>query len=174
MNVIEIVYKGLIKRGRCTIDDIPEEYREGVENLLEGRTTKAEDAEIDEVEITFKKHGAITIPNTSGYILPVTKMLMDNNNANIIIPYNNIFISDLFQDEFPKDVKYFINRVENNYKAFENDNINVSIDTVDSDCVIHLKGTPTNAFDRVILRLDIRIESSNYEDMYLTIYVFGK
>lgn len=175
MNVVEVVYKGLIERGRCTMDDIPEEHREGVKNLLEGTSTKVEDTGINEDEtLSFGKHGAITIPNINCYSLTTNEMVIDNR-TDIIIPYNDIFTSELFQDEYPKDVNYFISRVENNYMAFKDDKVDVSIDTVDNNCVIHLEGSPRiNAIGRVMLRMDIRIESSNYEDMHLTIYAFGK
>lgn len=175
MNVLPIIYKGLLKRGRCTLEDVPEEYREETKVLLEHQDSidkNDEDMIGSEVIEENNKIGAINIPNVDGYSISISKMLIDGKYV-LTIPYGEIFTKDLFS-QAPKDVVYKIQRIENSYMQFEDD-LKVSINTIDGDCVLTVEGTPKYKGDEksIILRIDIGIESSNYEDMYFTIYLYS-
>lgn len=175
MNVLPIIYKGLLKRGRCTLEDVPKEYREETKALLENQDSIDENIEYmiePEVNEENNKIGAINIPNIDEYSILVSKMLITGKYT-LVIPYGGIFTKDLFS-QAPKDVVYKIQRIENSYMQFEDD-LKVTIDTIDSDCVLTFEGTPKckDGEKSIILRIDIGIESSNYEDMHFTIYLYS-
>ena len=175
MNVLPIIYKGLVKRERCTLEDIPEEYREETKSLLENQDSPDESIndtiELEAVEEN-NKIGAINIPNIDKYSIPVSEMITDGKYV-LTIPYGEIFTKDLFS-QAPEDVVYKIQRIENNYMQFEED-LKVSINTIDNDCVLTFDGTPKYESNKriIILRIDVGIESSNYEDMHFTIYLYS-
>lgn len=175
MNILPIIYKGLVKRERCTLDDIPEEYREETKILLENQDSPDEIIE-DAIELNAveenNKIGAINIPNIDEYSISVNKMITDGKYV-LTVPYERIFAKDLFS-QAPEDVVYKIQRIENNYMQFEDD-LKVSINIVDNDCVFTFEGTPKCESNErfIILRIDIGIESSNYEDMHFTIYLYS-
>lgn len=175
MNVLPIVYKGLVKRGRCTINDVPEEYREETKLLLEGQEISNEviEKEVETLMEENTKFGAVTIPNISGYPISVSKMLIDGK-CKVTIPYGELFTKELFPTAYPLNVQYDITRIENNYMRFE-DGLKVSVDTVDSDCVLTFEGVPKCEYNSkvVMLRIDVKIKSSNYEDMHFTIYLYA-
>lgn len=175
MNVLPIIYKGLVKRGRCTLDDVPEEYREETKLLLEGQDSPDESIkDIIEHETVEEnnKIGAINIPNIDDYSIPASKMIADRKYV-LMIPYERIFTKDLFPQAL-EDIVYKKQRIENDYMRFEDD-LKVSISSIDGDCILTFEGTPKYESDErfVILRIDIGIESFNYEDMHFTIYLYS-
>jgi hypothetical protein len=175
MNVLPIIYKGLVRRERCTLEDVPEEYREETKSLLESQDSpdKSIKDTIKPETIEDNKIGAINIPNIDEYSISVSKMITDRKYV-LTIQYEGIFTKDLFS-QAPEDVIYKIQRIENKYMQFEED-LKVSINTIDNNCVLTLEGTPKYESDErfIILRIDVGIESSNYEDMHFTVYLYSK
>ena len=170
---VDIIYKGLVKRGTYTIDKVPKEYRESVQKLLNGESENNNEEPVEESTEEFVKYGAVTLPKINGYPVDVDSVMM-TGKIRIDLEFDVIFPSDLFS-VFPRDVQYSIQRVENIWNRFRS-KVDVIIDTIDEDALVLVNGFPSaicNPGD-TLLRIDLKIESSNYEDMYLTIYLCAK
>lgn len=150
-NVIASIYNKLLAKGRLTKEQIPKDA------IIVKETPKEEAP----VEIL----GAITLPKISGITFDETLMA-------------KILSTDIFNEPilngmpFPLNIEYKLIRIERN-PIFMIDNVMVNfIQSADG-----ISFSIPRDIDRMgitgapIFRIDIEIHSSNYETMYLTIYV---
>ena len=164
MKAAPVLYKRLIERGRCTIDDIPEICREETQRLLNGETMESIITSAKEAIESNYRHGAITLGTLNIEFHPD-----DGGRTVVLLDHDTIFRSYLDGKDEPIDIAYGLTRVENVYNAFDG-LVDVQIDTVGDTLALAVNGfAKKDAL--TYLRIDLSIQSSNYEDMRLTIYL---
>lgn len=175
MNIFGYSYAKMIDHGLCTIDQIPDEHREAtlkyVNNDVEAPSEVAD--EIPEVADTNLIHGALTIPKIDDVEID-TSVMDQGESVTVDFRTDDIFTTDVLAgNPNPHDIYYRIGRVENVYGKL--DGLTLSIAESTESFSIIMSGTPKNiTSDCTILRVDLIITSSNYEDMRLTIYFNAK
>ena len=164
MNSIIYSYAKMINDGICTIDQIPAQYRDDVSTYIQSGGSSSPSGE--------------EIPVIGGaFCLPTMTVKIDTsilgNNGSIDIGYLNtdIFTKDVVgANPMPESIEYSCIRVENVYGKFQS---NPQVEIInESGLTVRISGTPKNIVpDCTILRIDIKITSSNYEDMRFTLYI---
>lgn len=169
MNSIIYSYAKMIDDNICTISQIPQKYRDEVRGYMESMDNDVNSNELVD-DTTPKIYGA-------HYLYPITdivdtSILGNGGSVSIEIANETIFsISELDSDPMPNAIKYEIIRVENVYGKFKTEPV-VELTNTPTGFKIKLQGTPKNiAPDSTILRVDLRITSSNYENMRITLYI---
>ena len=120
------------------------------------------------------KHGALTLPKMDS-IVDVDESMFSGKIDDVFI-YGNIFSIDLMKNkDYPSNIKYEILRVDNVYSKFRSE-VDAKIATIENNCVLHIDGYPSayNNPGDTMLRIDLKITSDNYEDMFTTIYLVAK
>lgn len=148
-------YSRLLKHGKISVEQIPEELRNDVLSY-EPITETIETEDKDEL------NGAI-------YLDPIYCKLIDDC---IVIDSKSVF-SPIVLNGSPEPVNTDcrVTRVENVYGAFPN-GVNVKVLRLDDVFVVSIDSPPISTkSNEVVLRVDIIIGSSNYEDMHLTAYI---
>lgn len=147
---IAFIYNKLFKKGDITEDQIPQEakdiYNEAIQEI---------------VYTDIEKFGAFTIPHMN--------ISMDDSYE-ATIKTNDIFTDELIgTNHRPEDIIYSLFRVEKNPLEFSG---NVSVEIVDqSQDGFGIKAAgERNGIVDLLFRIDVLIESSNYEDMIVSIY----
>lgn len=155
MDTLLRAYATLVEKHALTLEQVPEKYREAVENY---------DPSLDVTDIPDPEpglNGALTL-----------KPLHVEYDLNTFVYNEDLFTPDLLGDlPMPENMTYSIRRVENVYGAFAED-VEITIDPISTGFVIKLAEEPINVQEhRTVLRIDMIISSSNYEDMLLTVYM---
>ena len=167
MNSIVYSYAKMINDNICTISQIPEEYRDEVTRYMESGDGSPNAPAVEDG------------PNIYGalYLYPITDVIDTSilgNGGTVSIEFENadIFtIQEIGSNPAPTDITYEIIRVENAYGKFKT-TPSVELVNSGSGVEIRISGTPRNIVpDSTILRIDLKIISSNYEDMRITIYI---
>lgn len=152
----------------CTIDDVPEEYREAVIEYMNNDkepVSRIIDTATTKIDTTY---GAI--------FLPSKEVEADVTDTGCIC---NVSTEDIFagvvETEFmPVGIQYNIGLVENTFGKFNTDP-NVEITNTDTGFEIQINGAMNNTvLGSRIIRIDIKINSTNYEEMIQTLYLIAK
>ena len=166
MNSIIYSYAKMINDGICTIENIPESYRNDVQQYLANGDTDNNSSITDD---TPAIHGAL-------YLQPInetvdTSILGYGGSLSIYYDNSTIFNEDVLgSNPMPNNIEYAVVRVENVYGKFQGEPV-IEVNST-TGLNIKLTGTPRNITpDSTILRIDLKIISSNYEDMRITIYL---
>ncbi len=152
MNAIASLYKKLVNKGRISEESVPE----GIDI----------NEEVEEEEV-FVPLGAIPIPKIVGR--PVK---FDRNGVYI----DSVSTEDIFRDLLgdnpkPENIQYSIIRIEkNNVLLNETKTFALDLATVFDGFRLTISSNIGNETHAFLFRVDIRIESSNYEPMRMTIY----
>lgn len=160
-------YAKMIKDGLCTIDDLPEEYRGPVTTYREGDTT----------QITSVP--SITTVNKEPYgalYLGKQELAVDvSDQISIAVSTESVFEGHLISGQpEPSGLRYSPGLVENTFRKYEV-NPEVTISNTGAGFILGVNGHIINAEPgSKLLRVDINVESSNYEDMVQTIYLIAK
>jgi len=147
---IAFIYNKLFKKGDITEDQIPQEAKDIYNEAMQELQPTA-----------VEKFGAFTIPHLN--------ISMDETYE------ATIKSTDIFTDELigtnpkPEDISYSAFRVEKNPLEFTG-SLSVELISQNQD-VFTIKATGEgNGFNDLLFRVDVLIESSNYEDMMVSIY----
>lgn len=145
-------YFMMIKSGKCTIDDIPEKYREDVEKFSEEVSlTNAVPREVKNSNLPK------AFPALDAIITKIKRVKL----RKFTIPILSMFA-------IPNDIeniKVGISRVENEHNGYKS----VSV-TLDKE--LEVSGEPNEEFQGLnVLRIDLEITSDNYETGYITTYI---
>ena len=161
----------LKKKGRIDETDIPEEYRE--ENLK--TSPEPEDVVQNEVETpAVVKLGPISIPKVIDRAVTVASLKGQTRFDTFLT--SDIFTSSLLGDKpMPIDTKYSAVRVEQNTYVFKGKPA-ISIIDMDNGFNLVCNGeVKINVLPRTnLFRVDIKIESSNYDDMVFSVYYISE
>lgn len=161
----------MVKNKKCTIEQLPEEYREPVKNFLNGNVTDSKPKKEEKIT-TPTIEGAISIPNSDN--IKIDHTLLVNG---VDIPF---FVTDIFTEELlkgkpmPMAMDFTVLLVENTYGRFT-EIPKVSVIEITGGFAIRIKGnTNTITTGADLLRVDIGIKSKNYEDMRMSMYFKAK
>lgn len=171
-----LLYATLVKIGRLSITDIPEECRTAV-NIEVNKSKKSEVYETDDkvgiypvnvkIEITdeteYENYGALTLP----------KRIIKINPGEIYkISYDEIFSNEICGDD-PKPIEVFYKILRNDFLVNFKNTPTVRIDnTPDNELLYSYYGDIDNIQSGVtIISTTVEISSLNYDTMHLTIQV---
>lgn len=177
MNALVISYAKMINRGTCTIDQVPEEHRAAVKDYLANGETEPKAEEVNQTASKTSILGALTLPNIEDPILDVSTVL-ENGALECEFRNEDIFTPDVLDmNPFPIDISYSIERVENTYGKFKDDPEVEMVNRI-GGFDLKISGTPqgniaVRGTKTTILRIDIRVESFNYEPMRFSIYIMA-
>ena len=159
-------YAKMINDGLCVISDLPEMYRQPVQDYINNPPEATVNNEIH-TPVTAQEeiNGALFLGNGE-YEVPVSDTT-----------YCEIKMDEVFQEYssqgYPMPIKpiFGITMVENTFGKFTRTPV-VNIANNQSGCVLAVKGEITNVVsgDKV-LRVDLGISSGNYEAMRYTVYI---
>ena len=173
MNIMVVMYAGIVDRGRISINDVPEIYRDDVKAFLDGKSKDENDVLLEpQPEIVQSgKLGALYIPKTTGYELNIQKLKLGMSCK---------FTSDLFFTEeilngnpYPENLTYDIIMFEQTspYVLYPE----VTITPAENGFNLNLQATVCKEKAGLpILRVDVKFISDNYEDMRTSIYFVEK
>lgn len=162
MNISDAIvhsYSMLVMRGRCKITDIPEEYRDEVRDYIS--IDMNEDPK-PTPEFVIDDKGPLTLPKLRMHI---------HSGDRVSFHTDDIFTKDVLKGKPAPDViKYELIRLETNV-AFESEPEMYLMKT--------LTGLDVKATGKPVMQIKnmpslvgvIKIRSTDYEDMNLTIYV---
>lgn len=169
-------YVRLIKKEALTLEDVPDDMVEAVQRKLNG-----------EEEVSNEKHEKMIIEDDSNNKLGAkslpNKIITVNGDEFTSTGKLNIgcLITEILNnetmpinEEYPKDIDFELVRTENVFGRFVSiPNVNVFYDKEYCILKITMDSRP-NVFFRPgdeIIRVDLKLVSSNYEDMSMTVYV---
>lgn len=162
-------YVKMIKHGICSVKQIPEKYQEAVNEEIINPSSVDEVVE-ENKNFENKINGALYIPEIKNCEVDTTILEYDHE-YDIIFKTNDIFTPEIMSNNPPiQDIEYSIIRIENlcGTNGYDLD-INLFNDedgfTISLDGRIHEFTGNTN-----LLRIDIGVKSSNYEDMRFMIF----
>lgn len=173
MNVFVHTFAKMIEHGLVTIDQIPAEHREDTRQYIESGKLESstEDSTVGEaVPENNQILGALRLPKLDSVNIDMDT-LAKGKSITARIKKREIFSSEVLNgNPSPENVQYEVIRIENVYGKFEDD-LNVELGETSQSVTVTLTGTPKDVvIDATVLRIDILIHSSNYEDMRLTVY----
>lgn len=153
-------YAMLIMRGRCNINDIPEEYRSEVRDYI--TIDMNEETENNEVPFIIDDNGPLTLQKMSFTV---------KSGDTISIKESTVFSPDVLGNKTRPDViKYELLRTEPQV-AFEV-KPSLALTKTLSGFTVRVSGKPTVYIDGMpSVVAVVKILSSNYEPMNLTIYI---
>lgn len=157
-------YAKMIEDNLITLQDVPEvckaavlKYKKETVDVVDNTVT------IDEPQVPY---GSI--------FLPPIELSVSTYDIRASITTADIFKGMLNGNPMPEGVKYTLGLVENTYRKFET-TPDVKLMNTDIGFDLSVNGRVVNIHSNLrILRVDINITSSNYEDMLQTIYLIAK
>lgn len=151
MTPLASLYNKLVNKGRIAKEDVPEEV----------------DIEIKPTEEVFVPLGALTIPKITNQ--PVK---FDTNGVCIDhISTKDIFEEILGENPMPENTKYSVIRIEKDVNRLNSANtFAVDITNVSDGFNLTISSSVGNNIKGFLFRIDIRVESSNYEPMQFSVY----
>ena len=166
MNSIIYSYAKMINDGICKLENIPESFRSDVEQYMTNGDPTDNASTSDDTPTLY---GALYLPAINETI--DTSVLGYNGSVTIYYDNSTIFNEDMLgSNTMPTNIRYEIIRVENIYGKFQGEPV-VEVSST-TGLNIKISGTPRNITpDSTILRIDLKIISSNYEDMRVTLYI---
>lgn len=172
-------YVRLIQKESYKLDDVPDDVREEVQRKLNGEEEPAvEESTNEEVseEVVSEdgKLGAKTLHNKH-YIVNGDDFTK-SGKLSFVYLITEILDNETMplDEEYPKDIDFELVRIENFMGRFADiPKISVSYDQSVSGLRISINSKPDVYFRAgdEIIRLDLKMTSSNYEDMSMTVYI---
>lgn len=171
-------YASLVKRGTYKLESIEDEsVRTQVEKRINGESI-SENTEVTNnttvsEETTSSLYGPLTIGNLTKEIN--TESLSKSGHSEISFDLSELFSNVPEGNEYPKDVQLEVIRVEDTYGKFK-EVPDIQITITDTTVKTKISAIPIVDFTAgyEVFRLDLKVISSNYEEMKFTIYVNAK
>ena len=171
-NVLIGYYVSLVKKEQMKLSEVPDDVRELVESKLNGSDTTVIEPTISPNVVVPDYHCINGALNLEAVALAIANF-NDDNSTVCKINKQDIFTSDVMVGkEDPLNLEYHLIVIENSYASFEKmPEVDVSTDE-NQNCIIAINGKlkPDIKVGEKILRVDVMIKSSNYEDMRLTVF----
>ena len=170
-------YAKMIEKHLCTLDQLPAEYIDDVAEFMKGDpiTSAEETPEVVEEPSVRTLHGALYIPKIEDFKIDY-KSFYDARKTICHIDNIMIFTPEIIGDnEVPTDVEYDVSIIESIFGKFDRCP-DVIVANNGTGCELTILGRPRNNIEvgDNILRVDLKIKSSNYEPMRVTIYFTAK
>lgn len=170
----------LLKKEQMKMEDVPDEIREDVQRALNGEDVTSSN---DEQHIVYKEEeyssllGAKSISSKTSLI--DSEEFSVSGVCKIGYLITEIFDNDVMpqDEEYPQNINFELIRIEDTYGKFESTpSVKVVYDKDYCLLTVDITSKPVIDFKSGdgIMRLDLKITSSNYEDMKMTIYVVAK
>ena len=165
--VMIAAFANMINAGTVTMEDIPEEYREAVAEHMTATTVS--NAAIQEDALPF---GALFLGKQE---IEVGIKPDDSPMCDTFINNQDVFGKNLGDNKMPEGIEYSVWMVENTFGKFEAVP-KVLLDSTPTGFRLQVMSAPITEIKSgdKILRVDILIESDNYEDMTQTIYLIAR
>ena len=167
-NFLSSIYNKFVKSGRLKEEDVPKDIS------IEDEDTNVEEHKEEVVEEPVNTiYGALYIPSSEKELDIVS--MVDGSCFDSVASYDIFTKSILNGKPYPEDIKYSIIRVEPNNFIFAG-KPKITLEDIDNGFNLIFNGNiKINVLPRTSLfRIDIRISSSNYEDMILSTYYIAK
>lgn len=171
-------YVRLIKKDMYDLENVPADIKDLVQKLLNNESIEINDEkEISTEDIVNNeelkediKYGAKTLDNKSIYI-PLNDIKETTLAA---IKIEDIINKELFEI-IPEDIKFELIRIENVFGRLDSmEDVLLQYDEEKLDITLKCKLKEDVVSYQEFLRIDIRLLSSNYENMMFTIYFITK
>ena len=161
----------MINDGLCTIDDLPEEYKIPVS---EYKDSPIKPNKINEVRVSTL-NGALYLGKYENYPIDINE-LNRNGYVDTRFKTSSIFVDYINEYPLPKNISFNIIRCDEVFCGFTSDPyIELFVTDMGFDIRIHgsinINDVPENT---PLMRIDLSITSSDYEEMHYTIYFKSK